>query len=63
MKPIQNHSDKVIGYINEVGDRCEVRSRSNGLVAWFDKRQNKTFKRDGSMVGFGDQTIRFLKEE
>jgi hypothetical protein len=63
MKPILNQSGKVIGYTNEVGDRHEVRSRSNNLVAWHDQRQDKTFKRDGSMVGFGNQAIKFLKED
>ena len=63
MKPILNQSGKVIGYTNEVGDRHEVRSRSNGLVAWYNKRQNKTFKRDGNAAGFGDQAIWFLEEE
>ena len=63
MKPILNQSGKVIGYTNEVGDRHEVRSRSNALIAWHDKRYNKTFKRDCSMAGFGNQAIKFLKEE
>ena len=63
MKPILNQSGKVIGYTNELGDRHEVRSRSNGLVAWYDKRQKRTFKRNGSFAGFGDQAIRFLKDE
>ncbi len=63
MKPILNRSGKVIGYINEFGDRREVRSKSNALIAWYDKRQDKTFKRDGSVAGFGDQAIKFLEEE
>ena len=63
MKPILNRGGQVIGYINEWRDRREVRSRSNGLIAWYDKRQDKTFKRDGSMAGFGDQAMRFLEEE
>ena len=63
MKPILNRSGKVTGYINEQGDRREVRSRSNALVAWYDKRQDKTFTRDGNMAGFGDQAIKFLEEE
>ena len=63
MTPILNQSGKVLGYIHEVGDRREVRSRSNGLLAWYNKRQNKTFKRDGSLVGFGDQAVKFLEED
>ena len=63
MTPILNQSGKVLGNINEVGDRREVRSRSNGLLAWYNKRQSKTFKRDGSLVGFGDQAVKFLEED
>jgi hypothetical protein len=60
MKPILDRSGKVLGFTHECGDRREIRSRSNSLVAWYDKRQDKTFKRDGSLAGFGDQAIRFL---
>lgn len=63
MKPILNRSGNVVGYIHEVGNRREVRSRSNALVAWYDKHIDKTFKRDGNFAGFGDQAIRFLQEE
>jgi hypothetical protein len=63
MKPILNQSGKVIGYTREVGTRQEVRDRSNALVAWYDTRQDKTFKKDGSPVGFGNQAIRLLKAE
>jgi hypothetical protein len=63
MKPILNRSGKVIGYTNDAGPRHEVRDRSGGLVAWYDQNQDKTFKRDASMAGYGDQAIRFLKED
>lgn len=33
------------------------------LIAWYSKSQDKTFKRDGSMAGFGDQAIKFLKKD
>jgi len=62
MKPILNQSGKVIGYTNETENRREVRSRSDGLIAWYDKRQDKTFKCDGSLAGFGDQAVRLLKD-
>jgi hypothetical protein len=63
MKPILDRSARVLGYINDVGNRREVRSRSNALLAWYDKRMDKTFKRDGSMAGFGDQAIKFLEDK
>jgi hypothetical protein len=63
MKPILNRGGHLIGYTVEVGDRHEVRSRSNNLVAWYNKRSDKTFKRDGNLAGFGNQAIKFLKEE
>ena len=53
----------LIGYTVEVGDRHEVWSPSNALIACYSKRSDKTFKRDGSMAGFGNQAIKFLKEE
>jgi hypothetical protein len=62
IKPILTQTGRVIGYINEVGDRREVLTRSCALVAYYSKRQDKTFKRDGSMAGSGDQAIRFLKD-
>jgi hypothetical protein len=62
MKPILNRGGQVIGYIHENGNRREVRSRSNGLLAWHDKRLDKTFKRDGNYAGSGDQTMRYLPD-
>ena len=62
MKPILNRGGHVIGYINEFGNRREVRSRSNALLAWYNKATDKTFKRDGNLAGTGDQTMRFLEE-
>ena len=40
-----------------------MRNASNNLIAWCNKRSDKTFKRDGNMAGFGNQAIKFLKEE
>jgi len=40
-----------------------VRSRSNALIAWYDKRRDKTYKRDGSLVGPGNQAIKLITEE
>ncbi len=61
MKAILDRRGMVIGFVNDSGNRREIRDRSNGLVAWFQKDQNKTFKRDGNFAGPGDQAIRFLK--
>ena len=62
MKPIRDRTGEVIGYIHEHGDRRDVRSRT-GLIAWYDKRRDMTYKGDGTFAGYGDQAIRFLKEE
>ena len=63
MKPILDRGGHVVGYTVEVGDRHEVRSRSNTLIAWYNKRSDKTFKRDGNLAGFGNQAIKFSNEE
>jgi hypothetical protein len=49
----------LIGCTVEVGDRREVRNRSNILMACYSQRSDESFKRDGSMAGFDNQTIKF----
>jgi hypothetical protein len=49
----------LIGCTVEVGDRREVRSRSNILMACYSQRSDESFKWDGSMAGFDNQTIKF----
>jgi hypothetical protein len=64
MKPIKDASGNVIGYENEPNsNRRELRSKSNGLLAWYDKNTNRTFDRTGKNAGAGDQTQKFLPDE
>jgi hypothetical protein len=63
MKLIRGQNGQTIGFTVEAGDRVQTFDRSGALVAWYNKRQDKTFKRDASMAGFGDQAVRFLKEK
>lgn len=60
MKPIRDRTGNVIGHITETETRREIRNRSAGLLAWYDKHQDKTFKRDGNLFGYGDQTFALL---
>ena len=57
---MRDRTGTVIGYVSESGNRREIRDRSAGLLGWYDKSQDKTFKRDGNLAGYGDQTARFL---
>lgn len=64
MKAIRDAGGNVIGYENEPNSRRrELRSKSNGLLAWYDKNTNRTFDRTGKGVGYGDQTARFLPRD
>jgi hypothetical protein len=60
MKPLINEHNAVVGYEVENGNRMEIRSKSNGLLAWYDKNLNRTFARDGSNAGTGDQRGKFI---
>lgn len=60
MKPILNRRGSVIGFVHDIGNRKEIRDRSGQLVAWYQKNMDKTFKRDGTFAGYGDQALRFL---
>ena len=64
MKEIRDNSGKVLAYANESNpNRRELRSRSNGLLAWYDKNTDRTFDRTGKSVGPGDQTGRFIPND
>jgi len=61
MKPIRNSAGNVVAYDNEPNEnRKELRSRSNGLLAWYDKNTNRTFDRTGRNAGAGDQRGKFI---
>jgi hypothetical protein len=55
--------DEVVAYEHEANaNRHELRSRSNGLLAWYDKNTNRTFDRTGKNAGAGDQTGKFIPD-
>lgn len=41
-------------------NRRELRSRSGGLLAWYDKNTDQTFDRHTKRAGYGDQTGKFI---
>ena len=64
MKPIRDRSGNVVAYEHEPNAiRRELRSRSNGLLAWYDKNTDRTHDRSGRVVGYGDQTGKFIPNE
>ena len=64
MKPIRDSSGNVLAYEHEPnGYRTELRSRSNGLLAWHDKNTDQTYDRHGKRAGYGDQTGKFIPSE
>jgi hypothetical protein len=64
MKPIRDAAGNVVAYENEPNSyRRELRSRSNGLLAWYDKNKDQTFDRSGNRAGYGDQRGKFIPDE
>ena len=64
MKPIRDSSGNVVTYKHEPNaNRRELRSRSGGLLAWYDKNTNQTFDRHAKRAGYGDQTGKFIPDE
>lgn len=64
MQTIRDDDGNVIGYENEPNaNRRELRSRSNGLLAWYDKNTDRTFDRTGKNAGAGDQTGKFIPHD
>lgn len=64
MKPIRDSSGNVVAYEHELNaNRRELRSRSGGLLAWYDKNINQTFDRHTKRAGYGDQTGKFIPDE
>ena len=61
MKPIRDADGNVIGYENQPNpNRRELRSKSNGLLAYYDKNTDRTFDAKNRNAGAGDQTGKFL---
>lgn len=64
MKPITNNAGKTLAFQNETANRNELRSRSNGLIAWHDKKNtDRTYDKSGRSIGSGDQTARFIPRQ
>ena len=61
MKPILNEKNQVVAYEHQPNaNRRELRSRSNGLLAYYDKNTNRTFDAKNRNAGAGDQTQKFV---
>lgn len=44
-------------------NRKELRSRSGGLLAWYEKTTDQTFDSHSKRAGFGDQTGKFIPND
>jgi hypothetical protein len=61
MKPIINEKNNVVAYEHDANaNRSELRSKSNGLLAWYDKNLDRTFSKDCKNAGAGDQRGKFI---
>lgn len=61
MKPIRDRAGNVVAYEHDSNaNRRELRSKSNGLLAWHDKNTDRTFDRTGNYAGTGNQTAKFI---
>ena len=64
MKPILNEKNQVVAYEHDANaNRRELRSKSNGLLAWYDRNTDRTFDRTGKNAGAGDQTKKFTPRD
>lgn len=64
MKPVINEKNQVVAYEHDANEnRHELRSRSGGLLAWYDKNTDRTFDRTGKNSGAGDQTGKFIPHD
>ncbi len=64
MKPIRDAAGNVVAYEHETSAyRRELRSRSNGLLAYYDKNTDRTFDAKNRNAGAGDQTGKFIPHD
>ena len=64
MTPIVNEKNQVVAYEHDANaNRRELRSRSNGLLAYYDKNTDRTFDAKNSNAGAGDQTGKFIPRD
>jgi hypothetical protein len=64
MKPILNEKNQVVAYEHDANaNRRELRSKSNGLLAYYDKNTDRTFDRTSKNAGAGDQRGKFIPRD
>jgi hypothetical protein len=64
MHAILNEKNQVVAYENQPNsNRHELRSRSGGLLAYYDKNTDRTFDAKNRFAGTGDQTRKFIPRE
>jgi hypothetical protein len=56
---IFDRSNRVIGFLLEVGNQVQVFDANSKLIGYYNKQSDSTFK-NGSYFGRGDQTMRLL---
>jgi hypothetical protein len=60
MKPILSEKNQVVAYEHDANaNRRELRSKSNGLLAYYDGNTRRTFDAKNRNAGTGDQTRKF----
>ena len=64
MKPILNEKNQVVAYENDANaNRRELRSKSNGLLPYYDENTDRTFDAKNRNAGAGDQRGKFIPDE
>lgn len=64
MKPIRDAAGNVVAYEHDANaNRKELRPKSNGLLAYYDKNTDRTFDAKNQNAGAGDQTGKFIPDE
>jgi hypothetical protein len=61
MKPIRDADGNVVAYEHDANaNRRELRSKSNALLAYYDKHTDRTFDAKNGNAGAGDQRGKFI---
>jgi hypothetical protein len=64
VKPIRDAAGNVVAYEHDANaNRRELRSKSNGLLAWYDRNTDRTFDRTSKNAGAGDQRGKFIPHD
>jgi hypothetical protein len=59
-KQIRDRRGQVIGYIDDLPHRLQLRDRTGSLRGWYNKKDDRTYQRNGALFGYGDQLMRLL---